>query len=185
MKSRGRLEVVCGSMFSGKSEELMRRLRRAEYAKKKVLTIKHKIDNRTSYSCIVSHDGESREAYPISSCEEGLAALLDMVDSSIDVIGIDEIQFFPEGTVPIIQQFIDMGKCVIVAGLDTDFRGDPFGIIPSLMAISDNVLKLHAICMVCGDEANHTQRLVNGEPARYDDNTILVGGEECYEARCR
>lgn len=181
----GCLEVVCGSMFSGKTEELMRRLRRAEYAKKTVLTIKHQIDNRKSYSCIVSHDGDSREAYPISSCEEGLSALLKLVDETIDVVGIDEIQFFPEGTVPVIHEFIGLGKRVIVAGLDTDFRGSPFGIVPDLMAIADSVTKLHAICMVCGDEANHTQRLVDGIPARYDDSTILVGGEECYEARCR
>jgi len=185
MNTPGRLEVVCGSMFSGKTEEMIRRLRRAEYAKKKVLTIKHKIDNRKSYSCIVSHDGETREAYPITSCEEGLDALLNLADPSVDVIGIDEIQFFPEGTIAIIEQFIDMGKRVIVAGLDTDFRGEPFGIVPYLMAIADSVTKLHAICVVCGGEANHTQRLVNGEPADYNERTILVGGEECYEARCR
>jgi len=185
MNTPGRLEVVCGSMFSGKTEELMRRLRRAEYAKKKVLTIKHKIDNRKSYSCIVTHNGESREASPVTSCEEGLDALLNLVDSTVDVIGIDEIQFFPEGTLPIIQGFVDQGKRVIVAGLDTDFRGEPFGIVPYLMAIADSVTKLHAICMVCGSEANHTQRLVDGNPAAYHESTILVGGEECYEARCR
>jgi len=186
MTSKGRLEVICGSMFSGKTEELMRRLRRAEYAKKKVLTIKHKIDNRKSYSCIVSHDGDSREACPITSCEEGLDALMDLVDPSVDVVGIDEIQFFPDGAISILKSFVDRGIRVIVAGLDTDFRGEPFGIVPYLMAIADSVTKLHAICMVCGEEANHTQRLVqDGTPARYDESTILVGGEECYEARCR
>jgi len=186
MKAPGCLEVVCGSMFSGKTEELMRRLRRAEYAKKKVLTIKHKIDNRKSYACIVSHNGESREAFPITSCEEGMEALLKIADSTVDVIGIDEIQFFPEDAFHILQTFINQGKRVIVAGLDMDFRGEPFGIVPRLMAIADSVTKLHAICVVCGNEANHTQRLVeNGRPASYDENTILVGGEECYEARCR
>jgi len=173
-------------MFSGKTEELMRRLRRAEYAKKKVLTIKHKIDNRKSYSCIVSHDGESREAYPITSCEEGLEALSNLADPGVNVIGIDEIQFFPDGAVSILKSFVDRGIRVIVAGLDTDFRGEPFGVVPYLMAIADSVTKLHAICMVCGEEANFTQRLVQGgRPAGYDESTILVGGQECYEARCR
>ena len=181
----GKLEVVCGSMFSGKTEELMRRLRRAEYAKKTVLTIKHKIDNRKSYACIVSHNGVEREAQPISSCEEGMQALEQIIDKEFDVIGIDEIQFFPDNTVKIIQQLVAQGKRVIVAGLDLDFRGTPFTIVPTLMALADDVTKLHAICMVCGQEANHTQRLINGEPANYEDDTILVGGEECYEARCR
>ncbi len=181
----GKLEVICGSMFSGKTEELMYRLRRAEYAKKNVLTIKHKIDNRKSYSCIVTHNGRKREAYPVTSCEEGVKTLAKLADDSIDIIGIDEIQFFPEEVVPVVQDCIDRGIRVIVAGLDMDFRGEPFGIVPSLMAIADEVIKLRAICMSCGNEANHTQRLINGLAANYEDETILVGGEECYEARCR
>jgi thymidine kinase len=185
-QSPGMLEVVCGSMFSGKTEELMYRLRRAEYAKKNVITIKHKIDNRKSYSCIVSHDGGQREAYPISSCEEGLRALTALVsDRTVDVIGIDEIQFFPIETVPIIQRLVDEGVRVIVAGLDLDFRGEPFGIVPRLMALADDVKKLRAVCMSCGEEANFTQRLINGTPAGYHDERILVGGQECYEPRCR
>lgn len=181
----GKLEVICGSMFSGKSEELMYRLRRAEYAKKKVLTIKHGLDNRKSYSCIVSHGGNSREAYPLGSCEESLKTLEQLVDSSIDVVGIDEIQFFPEQTIGIIHNWLDQGIRVIVAGLDLDFRGEPFGIVPTLLAMADEVAKLRAICTSCAAEANFSQRLINGSPARYDDETILVGGEECYEPRCR
>ncbi len=181
----GKLEVICGSMYSGKTEELVRRLRRAEYANKNVLTIKHKIDNRKSHSCIVSHNGVEREAFPISSCEEGVAALREVIDQNYDVIGIDEIQFFPAAIVDTIQELILNGKRVIVAGLDLDFRAEPFGIVPQLMALADEVLKLRAICLVCGDEANFTQRLINGQPARYDDELILVGADECYEARCR
>ncbi len=186
IKAPGKLEVVCGSMFSGKTEELIYRLRRAEYAKKNVITIKHKIDNRKSYSCIVSHDGGQREAYPVSSCEEGLQALTALVDDqTVDVIGIDEIQFFPIETVPIIQRLVDDGLRVIVAGLDLDFRGEPFGIVPRLMALADEVKKLRAVCLSCGEEANFTQRLIDNQPAGYYDETILVGGQECYEPRCR
>lgn len=181
----GKLEVICGSMFSGKSEELMYRLRRAEYAKKKVLTIKHGLDNRKSYSCIVSHGGTSREAYPLGSCEDSIKTLELLVDQSIDVVGIDEIQFFPEKIIGIIHNWLDQGTRVIVAGLDLDFRGEPFGIVPTLLAIADEVVKLRAICTACAAEANFSQRLINGSPAGYDDETILVGGEECYEPRCR
>jgi len=182
---KGSLEVVCGSMFSGKTEELMYRLRRAEYARKKVITVKHKIDDRKCYSCIVSHNGEKREAMAVTGCREGLDALVEVADPSVDVIGIDEIQFFPHEAIGVIQDWIDRGKRVIVAGLDLDFRGEPFGIVPVLMALADDVSKLRAICMECGDEAIHTQRLINGKPASYDDPQILVGGEDCYEARCR
>jgi len=181
----GKLEVICGSMFSGKSEELLFRLRRAEYAKKNVITMKHVVDNRSSYSCIVSHNGRRREAYPIGNCEESLSTLLNLADETVDVVGIDEIQFFPVETVPILRQMVLAGKRVIVAGLDLDFRGLPFGIVPALMAFADEVVKLRAICTVCGGEANFSQRLIDGRPARYDDPLILVGGQECYEPRCR
>lgn len=181
----GTLEVICGSMFSGKSEELMYRLRRAEYAKKKVLTIKHELDNRKSYSCIVSHAGQAREAYPLGSCEDSIKALDALVDDSIQVVGIDEIQFFPEKTIGLIHKWLAKGIRVIVAGLDLDFRGEPFGIVPVLLAMADEVAKLRAICTSCAAEANFSQRLINGSPAAYDDVTILVGGEECYEPRCR
>lgn len=186
MKKRmGKLEVVCGSMFSGKTEELMYCLRRAEYAKQKVITIKHSIDNRKSYSCIVSHDGDKREAYPLGGCEESIRTLSNIVDQSVQVVGIDEIQFFPQTTIPTLLKWVEEGKRVIVAGLDLDFRGEPFGIVPELMALADSVHKLRAICMVCGEEANFSQRLIDGNAARYDDELVLVGGQECYEPRCR
>ncbi len=181
----GKLEVICGSMFSGKSEELMLRLRRAEIAKKNVITIKHQIDNRKSFACIVSHNGRQREAYPIGSCTDSLKTLEKITNENVDVVGIDEIQFFPVGIVQIIQKLVLNGKRVIVAGLDMNFKAEPFTIVPTLMALADSVLKIRAICVVCGNDANHTQRLINGEPAKYDDPLILVGGEECYEARCR
>jgi len=181
----GKLEVICGSMFSGKTEELMLRLRRAEYAKKNVITIKHEIDSRSSFSCIVSHNGVEREAYAVRSCSGGLEALAHFFDDAIDVIGIDEIQFFPQKTVDTVLKLVEQGKRVIVAGLDLDFRRKPFSIVPDLMALSDEVLKLRAICVVCGHDANFTQRLINGHPAHYDEPTILVGGKECYEPRCR
>ncbi|MCB1148609.1 MAG: thymidine kinase [Chlamydiia bacterium] len=182
---KGKLEVICGSMFSGKTEELIRRLRRAEYANKNVLTIKHQIDDRGSYSCILSHNGEQREACPITSCEEGMKALARLVNEDVEVVGIDEIQFFPKEIVLILMSLVERGKRVLVAGLDMDFRAEPFGVVPTLLALADEVLKLRAICVVCGKDANFTQRLVNGEPARYEDDTILVGGKECYEPRCR
>lgn len=182
---KGKLEVICGSMFSGKSEELLYRLRRAEYAKKQVLTIKPAIDNRKSVSCIVCHSGGRREALPVGSCEESLKKIMSLANETIDVVGIDEIQFFPSQTVAVVSHLLDRGKRVILAGLDLDFRGEPFGIMPTLLALADEVVKLRAICMGCGSEANFSQRLINGAPARRDDPTILVGGEECYEARCR
>jgi thymidine kinase len=181
----GKLEIICGSMFSGKTEELMLRLRRAEYAKKNVITIKHQIDNRKSFACIVSHNGVMREALPIGSCLDSLDILRNAATESADVIGIDEIQFFPESVIPILLKMVTDGKRVILAGLDLDFRCEPFSIVPALMARACEVTKLRAICVVCGHDANFTQRLINGLPASYDDATILVGGEECYEARCR
>ena len=181
----GKLEVICGSMFSGKTEELMLRLRRAEYAKKNVMTIKHEIDNRKSYSCIVSHNGVERTAKPIDPCEQGLNSLKQCIDTDVDVIGIDEIQFFPDEILPILLQMVENGKRILVAGLDMDFRCEPFGIVPALMSLADEVCKLRAICVICGNDANFTQRLINGQPANYEDPTILVGGQECYEARCR
>ncbi len=185
LKKKGRLEVVCGSMFSGKTEELIRRLKRAEYAKQKVLTIKHQIDQRKSHTCIVSHDGKKRAAFPIDSDVIDIEKLFDLANENIDVVGIDEIQFFPNKIIDVICKLVDNGKRVIVAGLDLDFRGEPFGITPLLMAIADEVAKLKAICVVCFKEAHHTQRLVNGMPASYNDPVILVGASEFYEPRCK
>ncbi len=183
----GRLEVVCGSMFSGKTEELMRRLRRAEYAKQRVLTIKHHIDKRYNQvpTCIVSHEGRERFAFVINDSASGFEKILELAHDNVDVVGIDEVQFFSGPILAIINKLVDDGKRVIVAGLDLDFRGEPFGVIPTLMAVADDVLKLKAICVQCGRDAHHTQRLINGKPAAYDDPVILVGAAELYEARCR
>ncbi|MBU1007899.1 thymidine kinase [Candidatus Dependentiae bacterium] len=182
---KGRLEVVCGSMFSGKTEELMRRLRRAEYAKQNVVTIKHKIDTRSGNAYILSHDGRERFAFSIENSSGSLEKILELANKNIDVVGIDEIQFFPKEIVPIVCKLVDEGKRVITAGLDLDFRGEPFGVIPTLLAVADSVLKLKAICVKCGQDAHHSQRIINGKPADYDDPIILVGAQESYEARCR
>ncbi len=178
----GSLEVICGPMFSGKSEELMRRLRRAKIAKQNVITFKPSIDNRHSIEHVVSHDGNRLYAQAI----ENVATMYDMVQlNSIDVIGIDEVQFFPYDIIQVICNLVADGKRVIVAGLDRDFRGVPFGSLPTLLAIADSITKLNAICCICGHDAHFTQRLVNGIPAKHDDPIILVGAQEAYQARCR
>lgn len=182
---KGSLEVICGSMFSGKTEELMRRLRRAEFAKQHVLTIKHHIDNRTSYSCITSHGGQERVAVPLEGTIATLQKILELAHDEVGVVGIDEVQFFPREIIVVIDSLVQRGKRVIAAGLDLDFRGQPFGVVPTLLAVADHVTKLKAICVLCGHDAYHSQRLINGKPARYDDPTIMVGAQECYQARCR
>ncbi|GGH87094.1 thymidine kinase [Pullulanibacillus pueri] len=179
--NEGWIECVCGSMFSGKSEELIRRVRRATYGKQKVQVFKPAIDNRYSNEEVVSHAGRSVVATPIQNAEE----ILKLLKPDTDVIAIDEVQFFDENVVEIAQSLADQGHRVIVAGLDTDFRGEPFNPVPELMAISETVTKLNAICMVCGSPASRTQRLINGKPANYDDPIILVGASEAYEPRCR
>lgn len=184
-KIRGRLEVICGSMFSGKTEELMRRLKRAEHARQGVLTIKHQIDNRSHNATIMSHDGHERSAMPIDGSNVSVDTILELAHAGIEVIGIDEVQFFPNRILEVICQLVDEGKRVVVAGLDLDFRGEPFGIMPLLLSIADEVTKLKAICVICAKDAHHSQRLVNGQPARYDDSIILVGASEFYQARCR
>jgi thymidine kinase len=182
---KGRLEIICGSMFSGKTEELMRRLKRAEYAKQNVLTIKHKIDVRKSQTCIVSHEGKERLAFSIDNTQESMDKIFDLANRNIHVVGIDELHFFPTKIIGVICRLVDMGKRVICSGLDLDFRGEPFQQVTTLLAFADQVLKLKAICVECGKDAHHTQRIINGKPAKYDDPIILVGAEECYEARCR
>lgn len=180
-KKKGSLEVICGSMFSGKSEELIRRLKRSELAKRNVLAFKHSLDDRSTIEYVVSHSGSKIKAIPVEEPE----LILELTSSSIDVIGIDEIQFFAQNIVNVICTLIEQGKRVLVAGLDLDFRGKPFGPMPLLMAIADTVTKLKAICICCGKEAHFSQRLVNGKPARADDPQIVVGAEEAYQARCR
>jgi len=180
--SGGWLELVCGSMFSGKTEELLRRIRRAEIARKQVQVFKPKLDNRYGLQRVASHNGVAREDVVIIERAEEILALLK---PETEVVAIDEIQFFDWSIAEICTRLADQGKRVIGAGLDQDFRGEPFGPMPLLMALAEQVEKLQAICVCCGANASRTQRLIDGRPARYDDPVILVGGSESYEARCR
>ena len=177
----GSIEVITGSMFSGKTDELIRRLRRATIARQKLQVFKPAIDNRYVVEKVTSHAGNHYDAVPI----EKSADILSNLDSGTTVVAIDEAQFFDNEIMEIAQTLADKGLRVIIAGLDTDFRGEPFGPMPTLMAQAERVDKLHAICMVCGEDASRTQRLVNGEPANYDDPVVIVGASELYEARCR
>ncbi|HEY9087332.1 MAG TPA: thymidine kinase [Anaerolineaceae bacterium] len=177
----GSLEVVCGSMFSGKTDELIRRLRRATIARQKVQVFKPVIDNRYAVERVTSHAGTAFDAEPIDCAAE----IIKRLAPDTTVVGIDEAQFFDNEILTIVHRLADSGIRVIVAGLDTDFRGEPFGCMPILMAQAEHVDKLQAICMVCGEPASRTQRLVNGKPARYDDPVVIVGASELYEARCR
>lgn len=177
----GMLEVICGSMFSGKTEELIRRVRRAIIAKQKVQVFKPDIDTRYSIERVQSHTGQDFHAMPVKNPQDIIA----QIEADTTVVAIDEAQFFGDGIVQVTETLADKGLRVIVAGLDMDFRAEPFGPMPSLLCCADDVQKLHAICVVCGEEASRTQRLVNGQPADYDDPIILVGAAESYEARCR
>lgn len=177
----GRVEVICGSMFCGKTEELIRRVRRAIIARQVVQVIKPKIDDRFGIHSITSHTGQELEAIALQSSADLLAA----IEPHTTVVAVDEIQFFDVGIVDAVETLANQGMRIICAGLDLDFRGEPFGPMPFLMCRAEEVTKLQAICMVCGEKASRTQRLVNGAPARYSDPIILVGAEEAYEARCR
>ncbi len=179
--THGLIEVVCGSMFSGKTDELIRRLVRATIAKQKVQVFKPAIDVRYAVEKVASHTGSTFDAIPVQKA----ADIRGHVENDTTVVGLDEAQFFDAEIVAIAQELSERGIRVIAAGLDMDFRGEPFGSMPELMAKAEDVLKLHAICMVCGDEASRTQRLVNGKPARYDEPVVIVGASELYEARCR
>jgi thymidine kinase len=179
--THGSIEVICGSMFSGKTDELIRRLVRATIAKQKVQVFKPAIDIRYAVEKVASHTGSTFDAIPVQKAAE----IRTKLDKDTTVVGIDEAQFFDAEVVQVAQELAAHGVRVLVAGLDTDFRGEPFGSMPILMAEAENVLKLHAICMTCGDDASRTQRLVNGRPARYDDPVVIVGASELYEARCR
>jgi thymidine kinase len=181
MRRGGWVEVICGSMFSGKSEELIRRVRRTQFAKQKCVTFKPSIDNRYSEIEVVSHNGMKVPAYAISQSSQ----MLDYVTEDIEVVAIDEIQFFDDEVLHVVQQLANMGKRVICAGLDQDFRGLPFGQVPQLLAIAEHVTKLNAVCAVCASPASRTQRLINGKPASFHDPIILVGASESYEPRCR
>jgi len=177
----GSIEVICGSMFSGKTDELIRRLVRATIAKQKVQVFKPAIDVRYAVEKVTSHAGSDYDAIPVQKAAE----IREKIEPETTVIGIDEAQFFDPEVVQVAEELATRGIRVLVAGLDTDFRGEPFGPMPVLMSMAEHVDKLHAICMVCGDEASRTQRLVNGRPARFDDPVVIVGASEMYEARCR
>ena len=178
----GWIEVVCGVMFSGKSEELIRRVRRAIIARKRVQVFKSHLDERYAgiYS-VSSHDGRTVEAIPVDNSAE----IAGRIDPAANVVAIDEAQFLDRGIVPLVTSLAARGRRVIVAGTDTDFRGEPFGSMPQLMAVAEVVDKLHAICVICGSPASRNQRLIEGKPARYDSPTIMVGATDSYQARCR
>jgi thymidine kinase len=178
----GWIEVISGVMFAGKSEELIRRVRRAIIARRRVQVFKSHLDARyTGLYSVSSHDGTELDASPVDSAAE----IFRLVRPESQLVAIDEAQFLDPDIVPVSATLAQRGVRVILAGTDTDFRGEPFGAMGELMAIAELVDKLQAICVVCGDPACRNQRLINGKPARYDSPTIMVGGRESYEARCR
>ena len=180
----GWIEVICGCMFAGKTEELIKRIKVLQYAKKNVVAIKPTMDNRYSDDMIASHAGNLMKCICVDI--HYLDTIKKLVyDKKVDAVVIEEVQFFDEGIVEICEELAKAKKRVIVAGLDTDFRGEPFPIMASLLAKAEFITKLSAVCVSCGAPATKTQRLINGKPAKYTDPVVLVGAAECYEARCR
>ena len=177
----GWIEVICGCMFAGKTEELIRRINVLSYARKNILVFKPKIDDRYSTTEIASHAGSKVPCIVISEAKE----ILNHVNYDTDVVAIDEVQFFDEDVVDICEYLADSGLRVMVAGLDKDFRGEPFGVLPDLLTRAEFVTKLTAVCAKCGAPATRTQRIINGKPASFNDPIVLVGAKEAYEPRCR
>jgi thymidine kinase len=173
-KRKGCIEVICGSMFSGKTEELIRRLKRAQYAKQKVEIFKPTIDNRYHDTDVISHNSNAIHSTPVPASSN-----IILLASDVDVVGIDEAQFFDQGLVAVCNQLANSGIRVIVAGLDTDYLGNPFGPIPGLLAVAEHVTKVHAICMRCGDIANHSHRISQ------DSGLVVLGETNNYEPLCR
>lgn len=173
-KHRGRIEVICGSMFSGKTEELIRRLRRAEFANQRVEIFKPAVDTRYSNDEVVSHEGHSLRSTPVESSQTLL-----LMAGNVDVVGIDEAQFFDDGLTDACNRLASHGVRVIVAGLDMDYTGRPFGPMPALMAVAEHVTKVHAICVRCGDPAQYSHRL------KADPRLVMLGEKESYEPLCR
>lgn len=178
---KGRLEVISGSMFSGKSEELIRRVRRAELASLKTSVFKHRFDDRTSIDFIDTHNGDKLKAVALENPEE----IKNFITEETQIVAIDEVQFFKPEVVRTILDLVEDGKKVIAAGLDLDFRGVPFGPIPPLLAIADRITKLYAVCMTCGNDAHYSQRLIDGRAAKFNDPIVLIGAQDVYQARCR
>ena len=177
----GWVETISGCMFAGKTEELIRRIKVLEFAKKEILVFKPSIDNRYSDTMVVSHAGSKVESIVVHKAEE----ILEHVKDTTEVVAIDEVQFFDDDICEVCNILADKGKRVMAAGLDTDFRGEPFGPMPKLITQAEFVTKLTAVCSCCGAPATRTQRIIDGKPASYDDPIILVGAAESYEARCR
>ena len=179
--NKGWIEVICGSMFAGKSEELIRRINTLGYAKQKVLIVKPKIDNRYSEDEIASHSGRKVKCLCIEASKE----LEKYLDKKYDAVAIEEVQFFDDDMVDIVEKFANNGSRVMVAGLDMDYRGKPFGIMPKLLAKAEFVTKLAAVCTRCGAPATRSLRFVDGKPTIEDGETVLVGAKESYTAVCR
>ncbi len=191
MAIRGQVQVIAGCMFSGKTDELLRLLRRAEIARRRILLVRPALDDRTESEVVRSRSGAAFSSKVVSDPSE-IETLAK--DAWADMIAIEEAQFFPQSLVEVVERLALAGRTVILSGLNTDFRGRPFGPMPQLMAIADGVTTLSAICTVCGDEATRTQRLIDGRPAGRDEPLVVVGGlasdtpttrRETYEARCR
>ncbi len=178
---KGKLEVISGSMFSGKSEELIRRIRRADYAQMKIAVFKHRVDDRMSIEYISTHSGDKFKAIALEKPED----IKHFVTEETQIVALDEVQFFTMDIIPLVLEMVENGKKVIAAGLDLDFRGVPFGPIPPLMAIADKITKLNAVCMTCGNDAHYSQRLIDGRAAKFDDAIVMVGAKDVYQARCR
>ena len=177
----GWIEVITGPMFAGKTEELIRRIKRLQYANRNIVVFKPAIDNRYAEDEVVSHNNSRTRSISISKADE----MMQYIRTDTDVVAIDEIQFLGEEAVDICEYLADQGKRVIVSGLDRDFRGEPFSFMPKLLALAEYVTKLSAICVKCHTPATRTQRIIDGKPAKYDDPIILVGAKDSYEARCR
>lgn len=187
MEFRGRdgwIEVICGSMFAGKTEELIRRITRIKYAKKEIIVFKPSIDDRYDKTEVVSHSQRKVKSVVVKDSKD-IKEYIDNLEVIPYAIAIDEAQFFDRGLIQILEDLANKGTRVIVAGLDLDFRGEPFGIMPDILARAEYITKLHAICQVCGDLATRTQRIIDNKPAYYEDEIILVSAKEKYEARCR
>lgn len=181
MKKNGWIEVICGPMFAGKTEELIRRVRRMDFAKKNYIIFKPSIDDRYSINEVVSHNKRKVNAVNVTGVEN----IKEYIKDELEAVVIDEVQFFEEAVVEFAQELADAGYRVICAGLDSDFRGIPFKNMANLLAMAESVTKLTAICPCCGSDATRTQRIINGTPAYFDDPIILVGEKESYEPRCR